>query len=134
MIDIPARALSEPFAYGVLEALDEACQVGATVLVPFGRRVEAGYVVARSESLGKLPGAEGLELSRIKPVREVVAAPAFSAASAELAFWMSREYVAPLSECLRLLLPPAVPARSCGWKTARMRMNRRPSRPLPCVG
>ncbi|MEF2856297.1 MAG: primosomal protein N', partial [Collinsella intestinalis] len=106
VIDIPARALSEPFAYGVPEALDEACQVGATVLVPFGRRVEAGYVVARSESLGKLPGAEGLEPFRIKPVREVVAAPAFSAASAELAFWMSREYVAPLSECLRLLLPP----------------------------
>lgn len=106
VIDIPARALSEPFAYGVPLALDGVCQVGATVLVPFGRRVEAGYVVARSESLGKLPGAEGLEPSRIKPVREVVAAPAFSAASAELAFWMSREYVAPLSECLRLLLPP----------------------------
>ncbi len=93
VIDIPARALSEPFAYGVPAVLGVACQVGATVLVPFGRRVEAGYVVARSGALGKLPGADGLDPSRIRPVRDVVAAPAFSAASAELAFWMSREYV-----------------------------------------
>ena len=64
------------------------------------------YVVARAETLQELPGAEALDPARIKPVRDVVAAPAFSAASAELAFWMSREYVAPLSECLRLLLPP----------------------------
>ncbi len=106
VIDIPARALSEPFAYGVPASLGEACQVGVTVLVPFGRRVEAGYVVARAEALRELPGAEALDQARIKPVRDVVAAPAFSAASAELAFWMSREYVAPLSECLRLLLPP----------------------------
>ena len=106
VIDIPARALSEPFAYGVPASLGDACQVGATVLVPFGRRVEAGYVVARAETLQELPGAEALDPARIKPVRDVVAAPAFSAASAELAFWMSREYVAPLSECLRLLLPP----------------------------
>ena len=106
VIDIPARALSEPFAYGVPASLGEACQVGVTVLVPFGRRVEAGYVVARAEALQELPGAEALDQARIKPVRDVVAAPAFSAASAELAFWMSREYVAPLSECLRLLLPP----------------------------
>ena len=106
VIDIPARALSEPFAYAVPSALDGGCRVGATVLVPFGRRVEAGYVVARAGTLGELPGAEGLDPARIKPVRDVVAAPAFSTASAELAFWMSREYVAPLSECLRLLLPP----------------------------
>lgn len=106
VIDIPARALSEPFAYAVPAALDGACSVGATVLVPFGRRVEAGYVVARSVALGDLPNAKGLDFSRVKPVRSVVAAPAFSSASAALAFWMSREYVAPLSECLRLLLPP----------------------------
>ena len=75
VIDIPARALSEPFAYAVPSALDGVCRVGATVLVPFGRRVEAGYVVARAGTLGELPGAEGLDPSRIKPIRDVVAAP-----------------------------------------------------------
>ena len=106
VIDIPARALSEPFAYAVGPAHEESCQVGATVLVPFGRRVEAGYVVARARSLDELPGARGVEPSRVKRIRNVAAAPAFSSASARLAFWMSRQYVAPLSECLRLLLPP----------------------------
>lgn len=106
VIDVPARSLSEPFAYAVPDGLAESCKIGSTVLVPFGRRVEAGYVVARAESLEVLPGTEGLDPTRVKPVRDVVAAPAFSAPSAELAFWMSREYVAPLSECLRLLLPP----------------------------
>ena len=106
VVDIPARALSEPFAYAVPAELAEACEVGSTVLVPFGRRVEAGYVVARSDSLSELVGTEGLDPSRVKALRDVVAEPAFSPASAELAFWMSHEYVAPLSECLRLLLPP----------------------------
>ena len=106
VVDIPARALSEPFAYAVPEALELACQVGATVLVPFGRRVEAGYVVARADALAALPGAECVDPARVKPVRDVLAEPAFSAVSAEVAFWMSREYVAPLAECLRLFLPP----------------------------
>lgn len=106
VIDIPARALSDPFAYAVGSELLETCQVGATVLVPFGRRIEAGYVVARTCSLDELSGAQGVDPSRIRHVCDVVAAPAFSSASARLAFWMSRQYVAPLSECLRLLLPP----------------------------
>ncbi|MDO4436619.1 MAG: primosomal protein N' [Coriobacteriaceae bacterium] len=106
VIDIPSRALSEPFAYAVPAELEGACAVGTTVLVSFGRRVEVGYVVARAAALGDLPGAEGVNPARVKPVREVVAASAFSEAGAELAFWMSREYVAALSECIRLFLPP----------------------------
>lgn len=106
VVDIPARALSEPFAYAVPAELDGACRVGSTVLIPFGRRVEVGYVVARAVTLDGLPGAEDVDAARVRPVCDVVADPAFSATSAELAFWMSREYVAPLSECLRLLLPP----------------------------
>ncbi len=106
VVDIPARVLSEPFAYAAPATLESACQVGATVLVPFGRRVEMGYVVARADVLAALPGAEGVNPARVKPVRDVLAEPAFSAVSAEVAFWMSREYVAPLAECLRLFLPP----------------------------
>lgn len=105
-LDISARSLSEPFAYAVSAGLAEGCAVGATVLVPFGHRVEAGYVVARADALVELSGTEGLDARRIKSVRQVLAEPAFSATSAAIAFWMSREYVAPVSECLRLFLPP----------------------------
>lgn len=106
VLDIPARALSEPFAYAVPAELAEACCVGTTVLVPFGRRVEAGYVVACADALEDLPGTEGLSASRVKTVRQVLADASFSETSAAIAFWMSREYVAPVSECLRLFLPP----------------------------
>ena len=106
VIDIPSRSLSEPFAYEVPPALEGEVQVGCIVLVPFGRRMELGYAVVLAPELGGLPGTEGLDASRVKPVREVLAGSSFSAESAELALWMSREYVAPLAECLRLFLAP----------------------------
>ncbi len=106
LVDIPSRSLSEPFAYAVPAALAETAQVGATVLVSFGRRPSLGYVVACAESLEELPGTEGLNPARVKPIRDVLAAPSFTRESAQIAFWMSREYVASVAECLRLFLPP----------------------------
>ena len=106
VVDIPARALSEPFAYGVPEPLAAQVAVGSTVLVGFRGRVAVGYVVERAAALGELSGADGLDPRRVRPIREVLARPAFSAESAQIARWMSREYVASLAECLRLFLPP----------------------------
>lgn len=111
VLDIPARALTEPFAYAVPAELDAQVAVGATVLVPFGRRVEAGYVVACADALSGLDGTDGLDARRVRPVRQVLAEPAFTAAAAELARWMSAAYVAPLSDCLRLFLPPGAGPR-----------------------
>lgn len=45
VLDIPTRALSEPFAYGIPESLANEVQIGSTVLVHFGNRAAAGYVV-----------------------------------------------------------------------------------------
>lgn len=106
IVDIPSRALSEPFAYAIPVKLAERVAIGSAVLVPFGRRVEVGYVVARSMDVSCLPGAADLAVGRVKPICQVVAEPAFSARAAELAHWMSREYVASLAECIRLFLPP----------------------------
>lgn len=106
VVDIPSRALSEPFAYAVGAELESDMAVGCTVLVGFGRRAALGYVVALSGDLGGLPGTEGLDPARVKPVRAVLATPSCSPMAGEMSFWMSREYVAPLAECLRLFLPP----------------------------
>ena len=38
LVDIPTRSLAEPFAYAVPACLADACTVGCTVLVSFGRR------------------------------------------------------------------------------------------------
>ena len=106
VVDVPARALTDPFAYAVPAGLSAEVEVGSAVLVNFAGRMAVGYVVACAEDLDQLPGAAGLDLKRVKPVRDVLADPAFSAVSAGIAFWMSREYVSTLSECLRLFLPP----------------------------
>ena len=111
VVDVPSRALSDPFAYAVPASFDEEAVPGAIVLVSFHRRMVAGYVVMRASELAELPGAAGLAPERVLPVRSVLAERAFGPVSAQLAFWMSREYVASVAECLRLFLPPKATPR-----------------------
>ena len=111
LVDIPTRALAEPFAYAVPSDMSGRVQVGCAVLVSFGNRPALGYVVALASSLAELPGTEGLKLSSVKPIRTILTDPLFSEESAELALWMSKEYVAAPAECLRLFLPPGASPR-----------------------
>ncbi len=106
VIDVPARALSDPFAYAVPPALVDDIDVGCAVLVSFGRRMAVGYVVACAANLVQLPGAADLDPARVKPISAILSEPRCTPCFFELASWMSRAYVAPLAECLRLLLPP----------------------------
>lgn len=111
VLDIPTRALSEPFAYGIPESLANEVQIGSTVLVHFGNRAAAGYVVDIAPDLGDLPGNNALDPVHIKPIEAILSKPLFTAEAARIARWMSREYVATLSECLRLFLPPGGSSR-----------------------
>lgn len=107
VLDIPTRALSEPFAYGIPESLANGVQVGSTVLVHFGNRAAAGYIVDIAPGLGDLQGNNTLDPVRIKAIEAILSRrPLFTAEAARIARWMSREYAATLSECLRLFLPP----------------------------
>ena len=96
----------EPFAYGIPSSLANEAQIGSTVLVHFGNRAAAGYIVDIASELGDSQGNTVLDSARIKPIEAVLSKPLFSAEAARIARWMSREYVATLSECLRLFLPP----------------------------
>ena len=106
VVDIPARALSDPFSYGVPASLAADIAIGCTVLVGFGKRPALGYVVRLADSLSELPGAQGLDSVKVKPLRAILAPPACTDRLFELASWISHEYVASLAECLRLFLPP----------------------------
>lgn len=101
VLDIPARVLDSAYDYRVPAELLDKAQTGCSVLVDFANRPALGYIVGLSEA-----ATSGLPSSRIKPVLEILSSPYFDAASAELAFWMAREYMAPLSDCIRLLTPP----------------------------
>ena len=106
IVDIPARALSEPFAYGVPAHLADDLEVGCTVMVRFGNRTAAGYIVDLADRLEDLPGTDGISRNRIKCIEAVLSHPLFTESAARLARWMSHEYVATLSDCMRLFLPP----------------------------
>ena len=106
VLDIPTRALSEPFAYGIPQPLASEAQIGSTVLVHFGNRAAAGYIVDIAPELGDLQGNIALDPARIKPIEAILSKPLFTVEAARIARWMRREYVATLSECLRLFLPP----------------------------
>ena len=45
LVNLPVRALDRPFTYLVPPDLAPQVEVGSTVLVPFGRRTLAGYVI-----------------------------------------------------------------------------------------
>ncbi len=69
VLDIPTRALSEPFAYGIPSLLANDVQIGSTVLVHFGNRAAAGYIVDIVPELADLQGNDALDPARIKPSR-----------------------------------------------------------------
>ena len=98
ILDIPTQALDSAYTYALPADLAHA-QIGCAVLVPFGGRKAIGYVVGLSEE-------EPENVKRLKSIEAVLSESYFDEAGAELAFYLSERYIAPLSSCVRLLLPP----------------------------
>ncbi|MCO6453421.1 MAG: primosomal protein N' [Caldilineales bacterium] len=96
---------SQTFTYGLLPSQRRQVKIGQAVWVPFGRSRQQGVIVALSET-----APEGVE---VKPLDDLISTdPALTPEQVELAFWISRQYLAPLSECVKLILPPGFGAHS----------------------
>lgn len=99
------RPESQTFTYGIPPGQRGVIQPGHVVWVPFGRGQQQGVVLSLTDE----PPPD----VSIKPLGDLVAAePALSLAHIELAQWLCRHYLAPLSECVRLLLPSGFGAKS----------------------
>lgn len=98
--DQPAddNPLALTFHYHLPPHLIESIQVGHLVAVPFRTQQLMALVVGLSDS------------SPVETTRPVAAildpAPVLTPAQIELARWLSREYIAPLSTCIKYFLPP----------------------------
>ncbi len=88
------------FHYHVPTDLAPQLRVGHLVEVEFGRRLAQGIVVAFDEQA---------PVEETKPIIALVdPEPVLWPWQIELAQWLSREYLAPLNGCLRLMLPPGL--------------------------
>ena len=107
---IVPRHLAGPFTYTVPASLRPTLRIGHRVLVPFGRSILQGAVIALSHVL-----PQGLDRARLKEIRSLLPEGAATDVSSKL-FQLSRQvaeqYVTPWGQCLRLVLPPTPKPRA----------------------
>jgi primosomal protein N' (replication factor Y) len=97
IVDVPTRALSEPFDYLIPAQSAVETRVGVPVVVSLRGRPVVGYVVGF---------AADSPHAALRSIDAVVGEPLFGANALALASWIAEEYAAPLSEALKLFLPP----------------------------
>ncbi|HEY6084275.1 MAG TPA: primosomal protein N', partial [Nitrospira sp.] len=98
------RHLAGSYTYLVPEPLKPVLRVGHCVLVPFGRSSVQGAVISLAQTL-----APGLDRKNIKEIRAIVSDQGLSEIPhrlMDLAKRVAEYYVAPLGQCLRLVMPP----------------------------
>ncbi|HJQ31449.1 MAG TPA: primosomal protein N' [Pyrinomonadaceae bacterium] len=106
-VALPLR-LSQTFTYKLPLTLGEDARVGARLLVPFGRQMLTGYVVALHKELDP---ALGLEESELKEAEELLdAEPLLTPEVLEITRWISDYYAAPWGEVLKAALPAGLNA------------------------
>jgi primosomal protein N' (replication factor Y) len=106
-VALPLR-LTQTFTYKLPLTIAEDARVGARLLVPFGRTLMTGYVVALHEGLDP---ELGLEESEIKEAEELLdAEPLLTPEVLEITRWISDYYAAPWGEVLKAALPAGLNA------------------------
>ncbi len=96
------------FTYGIPGDLRGQLTPGQVVQVPFGRGMQLGVIMALEETAPP-------DIT-VKPLGEPMTdGPALTPEQLTLALWMSRHYLAPLSECVRLILPPGFTSKTDLW-------------------
>lgn len=95
------------FSYAVPPLLSPAAVPGVRVLVPFGPRRVAGWVVDRATA-GEPPAG-------LKEIGEVLdRAPVFTEELWRLAQWLSERYLCPRAPVMHCMLPPVLRSQEAG--------------------
>jgi primosomal protein N' (replication factor Y) len=97
------------YTYRLPEHLRDQGSVGHLVRVPLGASSAQGVITALTDQ-----PPDGLPSgTAIREVTEILdPLPVVTPAQIELARWVAREYLAPLSQSMRLMLPPGLEART----------------------
>ena len=98
--------VSQTFTYQLTPDQAEISQVGARIVVPFGRKLVTGYIVALHSLL-----PEGLEHreSEIKEAQSIVdTIPVCTTEILQITKWVSEYYASPWGEVIKAALPPGI--------------------------
>jgi primosomal protein N' (replication factor Y) len=97
------------YTYRLPEHLQAAAAEGHLVQVPLGPSTALGVIVALIDALpADLPPE-----TEIREVDEILdPLPVVTPTQIELAYWIAQEYLAPLNQSMRLMLPPGLEART----------------------
>lgn len=96
----PYSWIDQAFTYSLRPSHEASAEIGQLVWVPFGARRLQGIIVGLNETttLGVTRPVEAIAETR----------PFLSSSQIQLARWIANRYLAPLSECIWLLLPPGI--------------------------
>jgi len=97
--------VSRTFIYR-LDQTDTYAEVGARIVVPLGRNLVTGYIVALHN---QLPNEQGLVETDIKEAESVVdSIPVCTPEIIEITRWVSEYYASPWGEVIKAALPPGI--------------------------
>ncbi|MBQ9068732.1 MAG: primosomal protein N' [Eggerthellaceae bacterium] len=103
ILDIDTQALDSAYSYLVPDHMAEA-EVGCAVLVPFGRKMDIGFVMSIDEH--ESADDIGVDPTKLKQIKEVLSKSYFNEHAAQCVHYLSKRYLSPLSRCVRLFTPP----------------------------
>ena len=96
------------YTYRLPEHLRDSARVGHLTLVPLGASTALGIIIALMDT----PPVHLAETA-IRDITEVLdPLPVVTPVQVDLAYWIANEYLAPLSETFRLMLPPGIEERT----------------------
>jgi primosomal protein N' (replication factor Y) len=98
----------QTYTYRLPERLREAATVGHLVQVPLGTSTAQGIVVALSDAPPGLP--PGVEIRDVDELLDPL--PVVTPTQIELARWIADACLEPLSQAMRLMLPPGLEERT----------------------
>lgn len=99
IVDISAHALDRTFQYRVPDRLQQSCDIGSVVAVPFGKRKVTGYIVGFSDT-------PRVEEDRIRPLEDIAAgATSEESRLTGLAVWIRDRYGCTFLQALHTVLP-----------------------------
>lgn len=104
IVDVASACLESTYTYRVNDTSEQGdypLEVGCVVMVPLGARSVLGFV-ARVYTADTC----ACPVKRLRSIQRVCSQPYFTQLQLQCAYYMARYYIAPLSACIHLFMPP----------------------------